>query len=103
MEQREKIIFRTTVIGSIVNAALIVLKVIAGILGRSSALIADAVHSLTDFITDIVVVIFVRLSGRPRDRVHSYGHGKFETFATMIIGVFLAVPVWDCWQVVWAR
>lgn len=90
MEQREKIIFRTTVIGSIVNAALIVLKVIAGILGRSSALIADAVHSLTDFITDIVVVIFVRLSGRPRDRVHSYGHGKFETFATMIIGVFLA-------------
>lgn len=89
MEQRERTIFRVTLIGSIVNAALIILKFVAGVAGRSSALIADAVHSLTDFITDVVVLIFVKLSGKPRDKVHSYGHGKFETLATLIIGVFL--------------
>ncbi len=91
MEQREKNIFRVTFIGSIVNAILIVLKLSAGILGRSSALIADGVHSLTDFITDLIVLIFVKLSGKPRDKAHSYGHGKFETFATLIIGVFLTL------------
>lgn len=89
MEQREHTIFRVTLIGSIVNAALIILKFVAGVAGRSSALIADAVHSLTDFITDVIVLIFVKLSGKPRDKVHSYGHGKFETLATLIIGVFL--------------
>lgn len=91
MEQREKIIFRVTFTGSIVNAILIALKLTAGILGRSSALIADGVHSLTDFITDIIVLFFVKLSGKPRDKAHSYGHGKFETFATLIIGVFLTL------------
>ena len=91
MNQREKAIFQVTLIGSIVNAALIVLKLTAGILGRSSALIADGIHSLTDFITDVIVLIFVKLSGKPCDKVHSYGHGKFETLATLIIGVFLTV------------
>lgn len=90
MEPREKNIYRITLTGSVVNALLIVLKVAAGVAGRSSALIADAMHSLTDFITDIVVIIFVRISGKPRDDRHLYGHGKFETFATLIIGVFLA-------------
>ncbi len=91
MEQREKTIFRVTLIGSIVNAILIALKLTAGILGRSSALIADGVHSLTDFITDLIVLIFVKLSGKPKDKAHSYGHGKFETLATLIIGVFLTL------------
>lgn len=91
MNQREKAIFQVTLIGSIVNAALIVLKLTAGILGRSSALVADGIHSLTDFITDVIVLIFVKLSGKPCDKVHSYGHGKFETLATLIIGVFLTV------------
>ena len=81
MNQREKAIFQVTLIGSIVNAALIVLKLTAGILGRSSALIADGIHSFTDFITDVIVLIFVKLSGKPCDKVHSYGHGKFETLA----------------------
>ncbi len=90
MEERNKAIYKVTLIGSVVNAVLIVIKFVAGFLGRSSALVADAVHSLTDFVTDIVVLIFVRISGKPRDREHSYGHGKFETLATLIIGVFLA-------------
>lgn len=89
METREKEIYKTTIVGTIVNALLVVLKFVAGILGRSSALVADAVHSLTDFITDIIVLFFVRISGKPRDDEHGYGHGKFETFATMIIGAIL--------------
>ncbi|MDE6008354.1 MAG: cation diffusion facilitator family transporter, partial [Muribaculaceae bacterium] len=90
MKEREKQIYRVTIVGTIVNALLIVVKFIAGVFGKSSALIADAVHSLTDFITDVVVLIFVHIAGKPRDSDHGYGHGKYETLATMIIGVFLA-------------
>lgn len=90
MNNRERRIYQVTIIGTIVNALLVALKFIAGFMGRSSALVADAVHSLTDFITDIIVIIFVRISGKPRDQRHGYGHGKFETLATMIIGVILA-------------
>ncbi len=89
METREKEIYKVTIVGTIVNVLLVVLKFVAGIWGRSSALVADAVHSLTDFITDIIVLFFVRISGKPRDDEHGYGHGKFETFATMIIGAIL--------------
>lgn len=91
MNAREKKIYRVTLIGSAVNALLIILKFIAGIFGKSSAMIADAVHSLSDFITDLIVLVFVKIAGKPRDKGHDYGHGKFETFATMIIGIILAV------------
>lgn len=91
MDAREKKIYRVTLVGTGVNAVLIVLKFIAGIFGKSSAMVADAVHSLSDFVTDVIVLIFVRIAGRPRDKGHDYGHGKFETFATMIIGLILAL------------
>lgn len=90
MNNRERKIYQVTIIGTIVNALLVAIKFIAGVMGRSSALVADAVHSLTDFITDIIVIIFVKISGKPGDEQHGYGHGKFETLATMIIGVILA-------------
>ena len=86
---REKEIYKVTIWGSIVNFVLLIFKFIAGFLGHSSAMIADAVHSLSDFITDIIVVIFVRISGKPEDEDHEYGHGKYETLATAIIGVVL--------------
>lgn len=86
---REKSIYRITWIGSIVNFVLLVFKFIAGILGHSSALVADAVHSLSDFITDIIVIMFVRISGKPEDDDHRYGHGKYETLATALIGIAL--------------
>ncbi len=89
MESREKEIYRVTLAGSGINALLIVLKFIAGIAGHSSALVADAIHSLSDFVTDVIVLVFVHISGKPRDRDHAYGHGKFETMATLIIGVIL--------------
>lgn len=91
MNTREKRIYQVTLVGSAVNALLIVLKFIAGIFGKSSAMVADAVHSLSDFITDVIVLVFVKIAGKPQDKGHDYGHGKFETFATMIIGIILTV------------
>ena len=82
---REKEIYKVTFWGSVVNFILLIFKFIAGIVGHSSAMIADAVHSLSDFITDIIVIIFVRISGKPEDEDHEYGHGKYETLATAII------------------
>ena len=96
---RQQKMYRVTLAGSIVNALLLILKVAARIIGHSAAMIADAVHSLSDFITDIVVIAFVRLSSKPADKDHAYGHGKYETIATSIIGLALmAVAVklgWD--------
>lgn len=89
MMNREKQIFRVTLLGSFVNLLLVVFKFIAGIVGHSAAMIADAVHSLSDFITDIIVIIFVAISGKPEDSDHSYGHGKYETLATAVIGIIL--------------
>ena len=87
---REKEIYKVTLWGSLVNALLMVLKFLAGILGNSAAMLADAVHSVSDFVTDIVVIVFVRISSKPKDKSHDYGHGKFETLATAMIGVALA-------------
>ena len=89
MMNREKQIFRVTLLGSFVNLLLVVFKFIAGIVGHSAAMIADAVHSLSDFITDVIVIIFVAISGKPEDSDHSYGHGKYETLATAVIGIIL--------------
>ena len=91
---REKEIYRVTIIGSIVNLMLLIFKFLAGIFGHSAAMIADAVHSLSDFITDIIVIVFVRISSKPADSTHRYGHGKFETLASAIVGcVLLGVGV----------
>ena len=92
--EREKEIFRVTIWGGIINVVLLVVKFAAGIFGHSAAMIADAVHSLTDFATDVVVLIFVHLGNKPADRDHDYGHGKYEALATAIIGTsLLAVGV----------
>ena len=87
---REQQISKVTLIGSIVNLLLVCVKAVAGVVGHSAAMISDAVHSLSDFITDIVVLIFVRISAQPQDEGHDYGHGKFETLATLLIGLALA-------------
>ncbi len=87
--KREHAIYRVTIGGSVVNVVLLVFKFIAGIVGGSAAMIADAVHSLSDFLTDIVVLIFVKLSNKPQDKDHDFGHGKYETLATALIGIGL--------------
>lgn len=88
-QERVKGIYRVTIVGSVVNLLLVVFKFVAGLLGSSSAMIADAVHSLSDFVTDIVVIVFVNISGKPEDEDHRYGHGKYETLATVIIALAL--------------
>lgn len=87
---REDEIARVTLTGSVVNLLLVGLKAVAGVAGHSAAMISDAVHSLSDFVTDIVVLVFVRVSARPQDDDHDYGHGKYETIATLFIGLALA-------------
>ena len=86
---RQREIYRVTIVGSVVNMLLLIFKFVAGIVGNSAAMVADAVHSLSDFVTDIVVILFVRLSGRPADEDHGYGHGKFETLATLFVSLVL--------------
>ena len=87
---REKEIYKVTLVGSAGNVLLVIVKFIAGILGHSAAMVADAVHSLSDFLTDVVVIVFVGVSARPQDTSHDYGHGKFETLATLFISLALA-------------
>ena len=89
--ERNREIYKVTLVGGVVNVLLLLFKFIAGILGHSAAMVADAVHSLSDFLTDIVVLIFVRISSKPRDKTHEYGHGKYETLAMTLIGVALFV------------
>ena len=89
MPTRVQRITRITVFGTIINTLLLAFKFLAGILGGSAAMLADAVHSLSDFLTDIVVLVFVKISNRPADRKHSYGYGKYETLATLCIGIAL--------------
>jgi len=88
---RERQIYKVTLAGGAVNVVLLAFKFAAGILGRSAAMIADAVHSLSDFITDLIVLVFVHISGKPQDKSHDYGHGKYETLALTIIGIALMI------------
>ena len=87
--ERNREIYYVTLVGGVVNVVLLLFKFIAGILGHSAAMVADAVHSLSDFVTDIVVLIFVRISGKPKDKSHDYGHGKYETLALTLVGIAL--------------
>ena len=87
--ERERELTKVTLIGSAGNLALLVFKFVAGIVGHSSAMMADAVHSLSDFITDLIVLVFVRIGAKPQDASHDYGHGKFETLATLFVSLAL--------------
>lgn len=89
INNREKEIYKVTFIGLIVNFLLSVFKFVTGVAGRSSAMVADAVHSLSDLVSDCIVICFVKISSRQRDADHPYGHGKYETLATMIIALIL--------------
>lgn len=91
LNERAHIIKKCTWVGFVVNGVLSVLKIIAGIVGNSGAMIADGVHSISDFITDLIVIVFIGVSSRGVNKYYRYGHGKFETFATLLISVALAV------------
>ena len=88
---REKEIRNITLWGSAVNVLLTVFKLIAGSLGHSAAMIADGMHSLSDLVGDVVVLVFTHISSKGKDRDHSFGHGKFETLATLIVSLLLII------------
>lgn len=88
-QTRERNIVHVTLVGGVANLLLLLFKFAAGILGQSAAMVADAVHSLSDFVTDLIVIAFVRISSKPEDEGHDYGHGKYETMATALIGMLL--------------
>ena len=90
MATREKELTKVTLIGSIGNLVLLSFKFVAGLVAGSSAMVADAVHSLSDFLTDLIVLLFVHISAKPQDSSHDYGHGKYETLATLFVGLALA-------------
>ena len=87
--ERNREIYRVTLVGGVVNVVLLLFKFVAGIVGHSAAMVADAVHSLSDFVTDVIVLVFVHISGKPQDKSHDYGHGKYETLAMTLIGMAL--------------
>ena len=86
---REQELTKVTLVGSAGNLALLAFKFVAGIVGHSAAMVADAIHSLSDFATDLIVLVFVRISAKPQDAGHDYGHGKFETLATLFVALAL--------------
>jgi cation diffusion facilitator family transporter len=90
---------RVTRIGIFANVGLIIIKFTGGIIGKSGAVIADAVHSFADFATDIIVIVGLKLSDKPADNTHRYGHGKFETLSSLILGIILlATGIGICWS-----
>lgn len=103
---RERGIYQVTLVGSVVNLLLLIFKFAAGIVGNSAAMLADAVHSLSDFVTDVIVIVFVRISSKPEDESHDFGHGKYETLATLSVGLILFVVglgiFWNGFRAVWA-
>jgi len=80
---------KVTLVGVLVNAFLILLKLVAGVFGSSQALIADAVHSISDLFTDVVVLIGIKISHKPPDTTHHFGHARMETLASTIVGITL--------------
>ena len=87
---REKIVRKVTWVGLWANLFLAGLKFMAGIMGKSQALVADAIHSLTDLTTDIAVIAGSHYWSRPPDEDHPYGHKRLETLVTVFIGLVLA-------------
>jgi len=82
---------KVTVISFIINCILSAVKLVVGFLGRSGALVADGIHSLSDLITDIIVFISIKITQKPADEKHNYGHGKVEIVATVLVSVALFI------------
>lgn len=89
MADRKREIRNITLWGAFVNIALTVGKLLAGALGHSAAMIADGMHSLSDLISDVVVLVFSHLASKDEDKDHPFGHGKFETLGTLIVSLLL--------------
>ena len=93
---------RAIVIGMIANLLLSLFKFVGGILGNSVALVADAIHSLSDLVTDIIVLFTHSIGKMPQDEDHHYGHGPAETIGATVIGMLIIVPgigvTYETWE-----
>ncbi len=96
---------KVTLIGTASNLILSIIKFVGGIIGNSAAMVADAVHSVSDLLTDVIVLIMLKVGQKPKDEDHPYGHGKAETLGTTVVGFFiisagigLAYEAWDIIQ-----
>ena len=91
MQKEKQIAYKVSFISIIINVILTVFKIIAGVIGRSSAMLSDAVHSLSDVISTIVVIIGVKLSYKEADAEHPYGHEKLECVAAILLATILFI------------
>ena len=90
---------RVTIIGMILDAVLGVIKVIAGALFHSQALLVDGIHSFTDVASDLVVLGVMKVSRQEPDEDHPYGHQRIETFGTLVLGsILIAVGAALAWE-----
>ncbi len=89
--QTNTIIKRVSVVTVLGNVILTVFKLFAGVAGRSGAMVSDAVHSLSDVFTTLIAFLGVRLSQKPADKEHPYGHERFECVASLLLGLILLV------------
>ena len=88
---RSKNAKRVTLVGAAINLLLALLKLTFGILGRSQGLFADGIHSLSDLLTDGLVMLASHFASRDADADHPYGHQRIETAATMVLAALLVV------------
>lgn len=91
VSQDQKKINSITIWGMVINIILSALKILAGSLIKSVALLADGIHSLSDLVTDVAVLVSSKAARKPADTSHPYGHGKIETIGTLVIGVILLI------------
>lgn len=90
---------RVAAVGVIGNIMLVVLKLASGLIGRSSAMVSDAIHSLSDVLATLVAYLGATFSNAPEDKAHPYGHEQFETIATVLVGLaLLGTGVAVCYQ-----
>ena len=94
-ERQVRVVRRVTFAGILVNVAIAAAKAVAGVMSSSQALVADAVHSASDLVTDLVVVFSVRYWVAPADDDHPYGHGKIEALVTLVISAALVFAAWE--------
>lgn len=100
-EERANEATRVTIVGAVVNLFLVAGKLVAGIAGSSQALVADAVHSLSDLATDVFLLFTVKIAGKEADEDHPYGHGRAETMGSMVMGgSLLLVGVFILYEVI---
>lgn len=99
MENRTRKIYRVTFVGLVLNVALSLGKLIAGVVGHSGAMVADALHSMSDMISDFVVLAFARSAGKPADKEHPKGHEFYDNIAAIVVSIILVIVaggiLWD--------